>query len=100
VGFSGESWTVQCEILQGHLLGGLPHDEDPSLGDNDFPPGGPFDLFGFGQPGNGPAFHQNNIEGHGNAGGGIPGHGFVDAADEPAEAEEVDDLAEIKFSQL
>lgn len=29
-GFQGESWTVQCEILQGQLLGGLPQDEDPA----------------------------------------------------------------------
>ena len=36
-GFQGESWMVQCEVLQGHLLGGLPQDEDPTLGPNDFP---------------------------------------------------------------
>ena len=37
-GFQGESWTVQCEVLQGQLLGGLPQDEDPVLGPDDFPP--------------------------------------------------------------
>ncbi|CAD6253399.1 unnamed protein product [Miscanthus lutarioriparius] len=26
----GQSWTVQCEILPGNLLGGLPADEDPA----------------------------------------------------------------------
>lgn len=44
-GFQGESWTVQCEILQGNMLGVLPQDEDPAPGNDDFPPGGPFDLF-------------------------------------------------------
>lgn len=37
------------------MLGGFPQDEDPILGPDDFPPGGPFDLFGFGQQGPGPA---------------------------------------------
>jgi len=36
-GFQGESWTLQCEILQGQLLGGLPQDEDPAPGPDDFP---------------------------------------------------------------
>lgn len=27
-GFQGLSWTIQCEVLQQHLLGGLPADED------------------------------------------------------------------------
>lgn len=53
-GFQGESWTIQCEILQGNLLGGLPQDEDPAPGPDAFPPGGPYDYFGFGQPGNAP----------------------------------------------
>jgi hypothetical protein len=60
-GFQGESWTVQCEILQGELLGGLPADEEPAP--DDIPPGGPYDFFGFGQQGPGPMFHprpQNN----------------------------------------
>lgn len=37
------------------MLGALPQDEDPAPGPDDFPPGGPFDLFGFGQDGPGPA---------------------------------------------
>jgi hypothetical protein len=28
-GFFGDSWTVQCEIIQQNLLGGQPQDEDP-----------------------------------------------------------------------
>lgn len=54
--FEGDSWTAQCEILQATLLGGDPLGEDE-------PPNGPdavqpmlYELFGFGQPGQGP--HQ------------------------------------------
>ena len=60
-GFQGESWTVQCEVLQGNLLGALPQDEAPAPGPDDFPPGGPFDLFGFGQQGPGPAPPNPNV---------------------------------------
>jgi hypothetical protein len=49
--FQGNSWTCQCEILQGNLLGGLLADEDPAPGLGDFPPNGPYDFFGFRQPG-------------------------------------------------
>lgn len=52
-GFQGESWTVQCEILQGDLLGGLPADEDLVPEPDDLNPDGPFDFFGFGQQGPG-----------------------------------------------
>lgn len=38
---------------------GLPQDEDPAPGLDDFPPGGPFDLFGFGQNGPRPAAQPN-----------------------------------------
>lgn len=38
--FQGESWIVQCEVLQGQLFGGLPQDEDLALRPNDFHPGG------------------------------------------------------------
>jgi len=61
-GFQGESWTVQCEILQGNLLGGMAADDDPEPGPHNLPPGGPFDFFGFGQQGPGtvnPPPHQN-----------------------------------------
>jgi hypothetical protein len=54
-GFQGELWTVQCEILQGELLGGLPADEEPVP--DGIPPEGPFDFFGFGQQGSAPIFH-------------------------------------------
>jgi hypothetical protein len=60
-GFQGESWTVQCEVLQGNLLGALPEDEAPAPGPDDFPLGGPFDLFGFGLQGPGPAPPNPNV---------------------------------------
>ena len=50
---------MQCEVLQGQLLGGLPQDEDPVPGPDDFPLGSPFDMFGFGQNGPGPAAQPN-----------------------------------------
>jgi hypothetical protein len=58
-GFHGESWMVQCDILEGNLLGGLPQDEDPAPGPDDFPSGGPFDLFGFGKQGPSLVMQQN-----------------------------------------
>ena len=36
-GFQGESWTVQCEVLQGNLLGVLPQDEDLAPRPDAFP---------------------------------------------------------------
>lgn len=56
-GFEGESWTIQCEILQKNPLGGLPAEEDepPSPGQD---PHAPFDFFGHGQQGPGPAPFQ------------------------------------------
>jgi hypothetical protein len=67
-GFQGESWTVQCDILEQEILSVLPADEDPIpvLNDDGHPP--PFDFFGLGQSGL-PAFNpplngnggQNNI---------------------------------------
>lgn len=64
-GFHGESWTVQCEVLQGNLLGRLPLDEVQAPGPDDFPPGGPFDLFGLGQQGPSPvAFPPVNDQQH------------------------------------
>jgi hypothetical protein len=49
-GFLGDSWTVQCEIIQQSLLGGQPQDEDPVPV---APADGqqlPFEFFGLGQP--------------------------------------------------
>lgn len=52
--FHGQSWTIQVEILQHRILGGLPEDEarppDNDAG-NQQPP---FDFYGYGQPGNRP----------------------------------------------
>ena len=51
--FQAESWTIQCEIINDDLLGGLPPDEDPmpNVPPN---PNAPFDFFGHGQVGAGP----------------------------------------------
>jgi hypothetical protein len=93
-GFQGESWTVQVEVLQGQLLGGLPQDEDPAPGPGDFPLGGPFDLFGFGQNAPGPAVQPNQQNGLnlGGLGGGIAGHGFVVQDNELADAQWNEDI--------
>ena len=51
----GLFWTVQCEVIQQHLLGAQPGDEDPAL--DNAPQDGmqpPFNFFGFGQVGVGP----------------------------------------------
>lgn len=46
-GYDGQSWTVQCEILQDELLGIDPPDEEPvPLPLEDGPP--LFDFFGLG----------------------------------------------------
>jgi hypothetical protein len=53
-GFEGESWSVQCEVLQSTMLGGQPADEDaPPNNANDFNPNF-FEFFGFRQSGQGP----------------------------------------------
>ena len=84
-GFQGESWTVQCEILQGQLLGGLPQDEDLVPGPDDFPLGSPFDLFGFGQNGPGPAAQANHPGGPNVFPAGLGG-GNVGQNNQPADA--------------
>ncbi|KAJ1265092.1 hypothetical protein BS78_08G051900 [Paspalum vaginatum] len=43
----GESWTLQCEILQHRLLGNLPTDEEFLPSPDHFGPNRPFDFFGF-----------------------------------------------------
>ncbi|KAJ1255462.1 hypothetical protein BS78_K215400 [Paspalum vaginatum] len=53
-GFEGESWTVQCEILQQEMLGAQPPDEEPVAVENEIDPNVPFHFFGFGQEGHGP----------------------------------------------
>jgi hypothetical protein len=54
-GFNGDSWTIQVEIIQARMLGGLGPDEDIPPGPDDLQPHF-FDIFGFGQPGHGLAF--------------------------------------------
>lgn len=69
---TSDSWSVQIEVFQSTLIGGLPQDED-------FPPDDPadlqpdfFDFFGFGQPGHGPPqAHQGNVNNFG-PGQGVP----------------------------
>ena len=52
--FEGDSWTVQCEILQSILLDANPRDEDLPPKDPDDVNPHLFDFFGFGQQGMGP----------------------------------------------
>lgn len=54
--FEGDTWIVQCEVLQTRMLGALPVDEDDPPNDHDDINPNAFDFFGFGQPGNGPVF--------------------------------------------
>jgi hypothetical protein len=61
-GSQSQSWTVQCEILQQHLLEVLPHGEDPVPPqlDNGQPP--LVDFFGLGQLGASPFLHHHEHE--------------------------------------
>ena len=53
-GFEGESWSVQCEVIQTRMLGNPRQDEDlPPENPDDFNLGF-FDFFGYGQPGQEP----------------------------------------------
>jgi hypothetical protein len=54
----GESWTVQCEILQQEMLQELTPDEDPEP-DNSNGQEPPINFFGFGQQM--PGFHQQQM---------------------------------------
>jgi hypothetical protein len=77
-GFIGDSWTVQCEIIQQNMLGGQAQDEDPV---SEAPEDGqqlPLVFFGLGQPllpagldlnfppvplgGEVPAQHEDNVQ--------------------------------------
>jgi hypothetical protein len=62
-GFNGHSWTIQVEIIQTRMLGGLGPDEDIPPGPDDIQPQF-FDFFGFGQPGHGPAFQLQPQQQH------------------------------------
>ncbi|CAD6266798.1 unnamed protein product [Miscanthus lutarioriparius] len=56
----GESWTIQCEVLQHKPQGEGPPDED-AIPDLNLELGPPFDFFGLGQPVNGPNHqHEQN----------------------------------------
>jgi hypothetical protein len=59
-GFQGQSWTVQCEILEQRIPGGFAADEDavPTENANGIPP--IFNFFGLGQPGQAPFQPQQN----------------------------------------
>lgn len=50
--FESDCWAVQCEILQGHMLGAAPQDEDFPPDDDDFNPNN-FFYHGYGQLGQG-----------------------------------------------
>lgn len=50
----GESWTLQCEVLQHHPAEQVPPQEDPIPEDIDMEMGVPFDFFSLGQPVGGP----------------------------------------------
>lgn len=54
--FEGDTWVVQCEVLQTSLLGAQPVDEDDPPNDQDNLNPDVFDFFGYGQPGQGPVF--------------------------------------------
>jgi hypothetical protein len=49
-GFLGDSWTVQCKIIQQTLLGGQPQDEDPVPVVPEDGQQLPLEFFGLGQP--------------------------------------------------
>lgn len=59
----GDSWTVQCEVLQHKPQGEIPPPEDPIPENIDLEHGLPFDFFGLGQPVNGPNVQKNQIQG-------------------------------------
>lgn len=49
----GESWTIQCEVVQRHQIGGGPPEEDPVPDELELGEMGvvvPLDFFGLGQP--------------------------------------------------
>nr|TKW38721.1 hypothetical protein SEVIR_1G134300v2 [Setaria viridis] len=62
--FHGQSWTIQCEILQHTMIGVLLADEDPKPNDHPLNDNNPpiHDFFGFGQPGQDPPNHWQEVE--------------------------------------
>lgn len=57
----GESWTIQCEVLQHKPQGEVPPVEDPLPENLNLELGMPFDFFGLGQPVNGVA-EQDDLD--------------------------------------
>lgn len=47
---NGDSWTIQCEVVQRRDLGDEPLEEDPMPNELDLGDFVPFDFFGLGQP--------------------------------------------------
>lgn len=47
---NGDSWTIQCEVVQHHQLGEEPPEEDPMPNELEMRDEVPFDFFGLGQP--------------------------------------------------
>jgi hypothetical protein len=64
-GFMGQSWTIQCKILEQELFGAVPADDDPvpEVQANGQPP--LFDFFGLGLPVAGHVNFHHNEEGFG-----------------------------------
>jgi hypothetical protein len=56
--FQGQSWTIQCEIIQQYMSGAQPADEDQVPLDDPFEHDPLFDFFGLEQPANQDQFHQ------------------------------------------
>ena len=57
-GMEGDSWTIQCKVMQQELLGAGPQDEDPVPVNAQNFDQVPFDFFGLGQQGPGPFQNQ------------------------------------------
>jgi hypothetical protein len=47
---NGDSWTIQCEVVQRQDLGDEPPEEDPMPNELEMGAFVPFDFFGLGQP--------------------------------------------------
>jgi hypothetical protein len=50
INVNGDSWTIQCEVVQHHQAGGGPPEEDPLPNELELEAHVPYDFFGLGQP--------------------------------------------------